>query len=58
MDENPKAPVEKKKPKPNKNDLVSMSLTDLQNMLQDVLDKEDYIRAAQIRDEINSRKQP
>jgi bifunctional DNase/RNase len=56
MDENPKAPVEKKKPKPNKNDLVSMSLTDLQNMLQDVLDKEDYIRAAQIRDEINSRK--
>ncbi len=56
MNENPKAPVEKKKPKPNKNDLVSMSLTDLQNMLQDVLDKEDYIRAAQIRDEINSRK--
>jgi len=56
MDENPKTSVEKKKPKPNKNDLVSMSLTDLQNMLQDVLDKEDYIRAAQIRDEINSRK--
>ncbi len=37
-------------------DLMSMSVSDLQKMLQDVLDKEDYIRAAQIRDEINSRK--
>lgn len=62
MDENmaktPK-PEEKKvqsKVTNNQNDLVSMSLADLQNMLQDVLDKEDYIRAAQIRDEINSRK--
>ena len=39
-----------------KNDLVSMSMTELQTLLQEVLDKEDYIRAAQIRDEINSRK--
>lgn len=38
------------------NDLMSMSMTELQKMLQEVLDKEDYIRAAQIRDEINSRK--
>ena len=38
------------------NDLASMSLTELNQMLQDVLDREDYIRAAQIRDEINSRK--
>jgi hypothetical protein len=33
-----------------------MSVTELQTMLQEVLDREDYIRAAQIRDEINSRK--
>jgi bifunctional DNase/RNase len=38
------------------NDLMTMSVTELQSMLQEVLDKEDYIRAAQIRDEINSRK--
>lgn len=54
------APVEEKKAKSkvstSQNDLLSMSVTDLQNMLQDVLEKEDYIRAAQIRDEINSRK--
>lgn len=40
----------------NQNDLMSMTIPDLQNLLQEVLDKEDYIRAAQIRDEINSRK--
>ncbi len=40
----------------NQNDLMSMSIGELQNMLQEVLDREDYIRAAQIRDEINSRK--
>ena len=62
MDENmPKieGPEEKKvksKIPGNQNDLMSMSITELQNMLQEVLDREDYIRAAQIRDEINSRK--
>ncbi len=62
MDENgPKpAEVEEKKSKTkisgSKNDLSSLSITELQNMLESVLDKEDYIRAAQIRDEINSRK--
>ncbi|MEZ5047909.1 MAG: DUF151 domain-containing protein [Chitinophagaceae bacterium] len=39
-----------------KNDLASMSIDDLQNLLESVLEKEDYIRAAQIRDEINNRK--
>jgi protein-arginine kinase activator protein McsA len=40
----------------HQNDLMSMSVDDLQVLLQEVLDSEDYIRAAQIRDEINSRK--
>ncbi len=62
MDENsPQAsePEEKKskaKISGSKNDLSALSISELQNMLSDVLDKEDYIRAAQIRDEINSRK--
>jgi hypothetical protein len=62
MDENGPKPteVEEKKSKTkisgSKNDLSSLSITELQNMLESVLDKEDYIRAAQIRDEINSRK--
>lgn len=62
MDENsPQAsePEEKKskaKISGSKNDLSALSISELQNMLGDVLDKEDYIRAAQIRDEINSRK--
>ncbi|MBK7763378.1 MAG: bifunctional nuclease family protein [Bacteroidetes bacterium] len=56
MGQTPAIEERKSKTTSNKNDLVSMSITDLQNMLQDVLDKEDYIRAAQIRDEINSRK--
>jgi bifunctional DNase/RNase len=38
------------------NNLMSMSIAELQTMLHDVLEKEDYIKAAQIRDEINSRK--
>jgi bifunctional DNase/RNase len=39
------------------NDNMSkLSIADLQKMLEEVLDKEDYIKAAQIRDEINSRK--
>lgn len=37
-------------------DLKTMSLDDLNQLLNEVLDKEDYIRAVAIRDEINSRK--
>ncbi|HKB43299.1 MAG TPA: bifunctional nuclease domain-containing protein [Chitinophagaceae bacterium] len=37
-------------------DLKTMSLEELNTLLNDVLDKEDYIRAVAIRDEINSRK--
>ena len=40
----------------NKNDLSSLNITELQKMLEEVLEQEDYIKAAQIRDEINSRK--
>ncbi len=36
--------------------LKSLSLDELNTLLTDVLDKEDYIRAISIRDEINSRK--
>jgi protein-arginine kinase activator protein McsA len=32
-----------------------MTLTELNNLLSEVLDSEDYIRAIAIRDEINSR---
>lgn len=42
---------------PNVNeDLRAMSLEDLNTLLNDVLEHEDYIRAIAIRDEINSRK--
>lgn len=37
-------------------DLKTMSLEDLNNLLNEVLESEDYIRAIAIRDEINSRK--
>lgn len=37
-------------------DLKSMSLDDLNALLQQVLEQEDYVRAIPIRDEINSRK--
>jgi len=37
-------------------DLKTMSLEDLNALLNEVLDREDYIRAVNIRDEINSRK--
>ncbi|MCU7694005.1 bifunctional nuclease domain-containing protein [Haoranjiania flava] len=40
----------------SKDDLQIFSLEDLQKMLDDVLEKEDYIKAAAIRDEINRRK--
>lgn len=37
-------------------DLKTMSLDDLNNLLNEVLENEDYIRAIAIRDEINNRK--
>jgi bifunctional DNase/RNase len=37
-------------------DLKSLSLEDLQTLLEEVLEQEDYIRAIAIRDEIESRK--
>jgi bifunctional DNase/RNase len=37
-------------------DLKSMSLEDLNSLLQQVLEQEDYVRAIPIRDEINSRR--
>lgn len=39
-----------------KDDLKSMTLEDLETLLNEVLDQEDYIRAIAIRDEINNRK--
>lgn len=39
-----------------KDDLSRMSLEELQTLLNDVLEHEDYIRAISIRDEINKRK--
>jgi len=47
--------VEERNPSGNE-DLKTMSLDELNTLLGDVLDKEDYIRAVAIRDEINSRK--
>ncbi len=38
------------------NDLKNMNLDELHTLLQQVLDQEDYVRAINIRDEINSRK--
>jgi bifunctional DNase/RNase len=40
----------------DKNDLKQMSLEELQQLLNDVLEQEDYIRAIAIRDEISQRK--
>jgi uncharacterized protein len=40
----------------DKNDLKLMSLEELQHLLNDVLEQEDYIRAIAIRDEISQRK--
>lgn len=37
-------------------DLKNMNLEDLETLLQQVLEQEDYVRAINIRDEINSRK--
>jgi bifunctional DNase/RNase len=38
-----------------KEDLKTMTIEELNNMLNEVLEKEDYIRAIAIRDEVNSR---
>ncbi len=46
--------VEQDSPTGNE-DLKTMTLTELNNLLNEVLDNEDYIRAIAIRDEINSR---
>lgn len=40
----------------SKEDLTTMSIDDLQNLLNEVLENEDYIKAIAIRDEINKRK--
>ena len=37
-------------------DLKNLSIPELENLLKEVLEHEDYIKAASIRDEINSRK--
>jgi uncharacterized protein len=47
--------VEEDSPTGNE-DLKTMTLDELNNLLNEVLDSEDYIRAIAIRDEINSRK--
>ena len=40
----------------NSDDLKKLSLADLENLLTEVLEQEDYIKAASIRDEIKSRR--
>jgi uncharacterized protein len=40
----------------NKDDLKSLSVEDLETLLNEVLEQEDYIRAIAIRDELNSRR--
>ncbi len=47
--------VEEDRPTDNE-DLKTMTLEELNNLLNEVLDSEDYIRAIAIRDEINSRR--
>ncbi|MCL6524995.1 MAG: bifunctional nuclease family protein [Thermoflavifilum sp.] len=48
---------EKKKDKLSPEDLHNMTLEELQKLLEEVLEREDYIQAIAIRDEINRRKQ-
>jgi hypothetical protein len=51
------APINTIQSKPSQeSSMKSMSLDDLNNLLQNVLDQEDYVRAIEIRDEINRRK--
>lgn len=48
--------VEEQNPSGGNEDLKTMTLEELNSLLTDVLEHEDYIRAIAIRDEINSRK--
>jgi protein-arginine kinase activator protein McsA len=48
-------PVEEASPA-TREELAKMSLDELQTLLNEVLEQEDYIRAIAIRDEINKRK--
>lgn len=48
--------VEEQSPGGGNEDLKTMTLEELNNLLSEVLEGEDYIRAIAIRDEINSRK--
>ena len=41
---------------PSQQELAKLSLADLQKLLNDVLEQEDYLRAISIRDELNKRK--
>lgn len=52
--EAPKVKVSRQK---KKDDITTMNLDDLEDLLANVLEKEDYEKAAQIRDEINKRSQ-
>lgn len=63
MDENAPKPLDtdtstksKSKITKDSNSLSNYTVDELQKLLEEVLDKEDYIKAAQIRDEINGRK--
>lgn len=48
--------VTKEQPSQGSSDLRTMSLEELNQLLKEVLEKEDYMQAIAIRDEINSRK--
>ena len=62
MEDNPPGKKKKSKEEPveketaEKSDLRSMTIEELNSLLNEVLEKEDYIRAIAIRDEINNRK--
>jgi len=49
-------PVQEPNPSSSYRDLSKLSLEELQKLLTEVLEHEDYIRAIEIRDEINKRK--
>jgi bifunctional DNase/RNase len=49
-------PVEEGRASASNQDLSKLNLEELQKLLNDVLEHEDYIRAIEIRDEINKRK--
>lgn len=53
-----KTPTSAAKEPTGREDLATMSLEDLNSLLSQVLEQEDYIRAIKIRDEIKSRSRP